>query len=262
MPTMPALFISHGSPMMVLEDGRCHRFLKSYAAELPRPAAIVVASAHWETAEPRVTASAAPPTIHDFGGFPDALHRMLYPAPGDPALAARIVGLLREAGFATAAADPARGLDHGCWVPLSLLYPAADIPVLQVSLQTHRGPEHHLRLGAALRALRDDGVLVIGSGSLTHNLMVLRRGTGDTLPPPPWVADFDQWVCDRVVAGDVDALLDWHDQAPYALENHPSDEHFIPFFVALGAATQEARGTRIHHSHTYAALAMDAYAFP
>jgi 4,5-DOPA dioxygenase extradiol len=261
MPTLPALFISHGSPMMALEDGRAHRFLKSYAAELPRPKAILVASAHWETAEPRVTASAAPPTIHDFGGFPDALHRMVYPAPGDPALATRVVALLREAGFA-AATDPARGLDHGAWVPLSLLYPAADIPVLQLSLQTHLGPAHHLRLGAALRPLRDAGVLVVGSGSLTHNLMMLRRGTGDTLPPLPWVAAFDQWVADQVAAADVAALLAWRDQAPHAAENHPSDEHFIPFFVALGAATPDAPGTRVHHSHTYAALAMDAYAFP
>lgn len=262
MPTMPALFVSHGSPMMVIEDGRAHRFLKSYATELPRPSAILVASAHWETAHPRVTASAAPPTIHDFGGFPDALYRMRYPAPGDPALAERTVALLRAAGFATAATDPARGLDHGCWIPMSLLYPAADIPVLQLSLQTHLGAEHHLRLGEALRPLRDDGVLIVGSGSLTHNLRVLQRGTGDTLPPPPFVAAFDQWVCDRVAAGDVAALLDWHAQAPHALENHPTDDHFVPFFVALGAATEAARGTRIHHSHTYAALAMDAYAFP
>jgi 4,5-DOPA dioxygenase extradiol len=261
MPTMPALFLSHGSPMLLLEDGRAHRFLKTYAADLPRPTAIVVASAHWETAEPRVTASPKPPTIHDFGGFPEALHRMQYPAPGDPDLAARAVALLRDAGFA-AAADPARGLDHGCWVPLSLLYPAADIPVLQVSIQSHRDAAHHLRLGAALRPLRDAGVLVAGSGSLTHNVMMLRRGTGDSLPAPPWVAAFDQWVAERVAARDLDALLDWHDAAPYALENHPTDDHFLPFFVALGAASPEAVGTRIHHSHTYAALAMDAYAFP
>jgi 4,5-DOPA dioxygenase extradiol len=261
MPTLPALFISHGSPMLVLEDGRARRFLTSYAAELERPAAILVASAHWETAEPRLTASAAPPTIHDFGGFPDALHRMRYPAPGDPGLAARACALLRAAGFA-AATDPARGLDHGAWVPLSLLYPAADIPVIQLSLQTHRGPEHHYRLGAALRPLRDDGVLIVGSGSLTHNLMALRRQAGDRAPPPPWVSAFDQWVADAVAAGDSAALLAWEERAPHARDNHPSDEHFLPLFVALGAGAPDGRGRRIHHSHTYAALAMDAYAFP
>ncbi|HUA55238.1 MAG TPA: class III extradiol ring-cleavage dioxygenase, partial [Candidatus Sulfotelmatobacter sp.] len=147
MSTLPALFVSHGSPMIMLEDGHARRFLTGYAAELgPRPRAILVASAHWETAEPRLTASPAPETIHDFGGFPDALHRMRYPAPGDPALARRACDLLGAAGF-PAALDPRRGLDHGTWVPLSLIYPAADIPVVQLSLQTHLGAEHHYRMG-------------------------------------------------------------------------------------------------------------------
>jgi 4,5-DOPA dioxygenase extradiol len=261
MPTLPALFVSHGSPMLVLEDGRARRFLTSYAAELGRPSAILVASAHWETAEPRLTASPAPPTIHDFGGFPDALHRMRYPAPGDPVLAARAAGLLQAAGF-RAALDPARGLDHGTWVPLSLLYPAADIPVIQLSLQTHCGAAHHYRLGAALRPLRDDGVLIVGSGSLTHNLMALRRDADDRMAPPAWVSAFDQWVADKVAAGDVAGLLAWEEQAPHARDNHPSDEHFLPLFVALGAGAEAGRGARIHHSHTYGTLAMDAYAFP
>jgi 4,5-DOPA dioxygenase extradiol len=261
MPKLPALFVSHGSPMLVLEDGRARRFLAAYAAELARPRAILVASAHWETVEPRLTASAAPPTIHDFGGFPDALHRMRYPAPGDPALAQRAAALLRDAGFAVAL-DPARGLDHGTWVPLSLLYPAADIPVVQLSLQTDRGAEHHYRMGAALRPLRDDGVLVIGSGSASHNLMALDRRAGDTAPPPPWVAAFDRWVADAVAAGDTAALLDWETAAPNAHQNHPSAEHFLPLFVALGAGAGDGCGVRVHHSHTYGALTMDAYAFP
>ena len=246
----------------MLEDGHARRFLTGYAAELgPRPRAILVASAHWETAEPRLTASPAPETIHDFGGFPDALHRMRYPAPGDPALARRACDLLGAAGF-PAALDPRRGLDHGTWVPLSLIYPAADIPVVQLSLQTHLGAEHHYRMGVALRPLRDEGVLIVGSGSLTHNLMALRRDGGDHLAPPAWVSAFDQWVADAVAARDVAALLAWERQAPYAQQNHPSDEHFLPLFVALGAGAPEASGVRIHHSHTYGALAMDAYAFP
>jgi 4,5-DOPA dioxygenase extradiol len=260
MPRLPALFISHGSPMLALEDGRAHQFLKSYAAELPRPRAILVASAHWETAEPRLTAGTAPETIHDFGGFPSALYRLRYPAPGDPGLAERAAGLLRAAGF-PAGLDPARGLDHGSWIPLSLLYPAADIPVVQLSLQTELGPEHHYRMGAALRPLRDDGVLIVGSGGLTHNLMRLQRGAPDDQPPPAWGAAFEGWIADKVAARDVAALLDWRAQAPHAAMAHPSDEHFIPFFVALGAATPDGSGMRVHHSHTYAALAMDAYAF-
>jgi 4,5-DOPA dioxygenase extradiol len=260
MPPLPALFISHGSPMLPLEDGRAHRFLKGYATELARPRAILVASAHWETAQPRLTASTAPETIHDFGGFPAALYQMRYPAPGDPALAERAAALLKAAGFA-AGLDPTRGLDHGTWVPLSLLYPAADIPVVQLSLQTHLGPEHHFRVGAALRPLRDDGVLIVGSGGLTHNLMRLQRQGGDTAPPPAWVSAFDQWVADRVAAGDVGALLAWRTEAPHAAESHPTDEHFLPFFVALGAGGAAPTGTRVHHSHTYATLAMDAYAF-
>ena len=260
MPTLPALFVSHGSPMMALEDGRARRFLASYGSELARPRAIVVASAHWETAAPRLTASPAPETIHDFGGFPDALYRMRYAVPGDPALAARAATLLQAAGIA-AALDPTRGLDHGTWIPLSLLYPAADIPVIQLSLQSHLGAAHHYRMGAALRPLRDDGVLVIGSGSLSHNLRALDRRAGDTATPPPWVDAFDQWVADKVAAADTAALLAWQDAAPYAHENHPSDEHFLPLFVALGAATPDAPGVRIHHSHTYAALTMDAYRF-
>jgi 4,5-DOPA dioxygenase extradiol len=260
MPPLPALFISHGSPMLALEDGKAHRFLKAYGAELPRPTAILVASAHWETAEPRLTASPAPETIHDFGGFPPALYRMGYPAPGDPALAARAVGLLREAGFA-AGLDPTRGIDHGSWIPLGLLYPAADIPVVQLSLQTHLGAEHHFRMGAALRSLRADGVLIVGSGSLTHNLMRLQRQAVDDTPPPAWSVAFEDWIADKVAADDIAALLDWRKQAPQAALAHPSDEHFLPFFVALGAAAPHGSRTRIHHSHTYAALAMDAYAF-
>ncbi|MBI3517586.1 MAG: dioxygenase, partial [Proteobacteria bacterium] len=258
MPTLPALFVSHGSPMMALEDGRARRFLASYAGELPRPRAILVASAHWETAAPRLTASAAPPTIHDFGGFPEALYRMRYPAPGEPALAERAADLLQAAGLA-AALDPTRGLDHGAWIPLQLLYPAADIPIVQLSLQSHLGAAHHYAMGVALRPLRDEGVLVIGSGSASHNLTALDRRAGDTATPPPWVDAFDQWVADKVATADTAALLAWQAEAPYAHQNHPSDEHFLPLFVALGAGAPDAPGARIHHSHTYGALSMDAY---
>ncbi len=161
-----------------------------------------------------------------------------------------------------AALDPARGFDHGAWVPLSLIYPAADIPVIQLSLQSHLGAAHHYRVGQALRPLRDAGVLIVGSGSASHNLMALDRRAPDDAPPPAWVDTFDRWVADAVAAGDHASLLAWHERAPYAQQNHPSDEHFLPLFVALGASAPDRPGVRIHHSHTYAALSMDAYAFP
>jgi len=166
----PALFVSHGSPMIAIEDDPWGRALGGFAARLPRPRAAVVVSGHFEEREPvRVTASAAPETIHDFYGFPDALYRIRYPAPGDPALARRVAALLGGAGFA-AELDPSRGLDHGAWVPLRFLYPDATVPVVQVSQPAPRSPETMLALGAALAPLRDDGVALVGTGGVVHNL--------------------------------------------------------------------------------------------
>ncbi|HVC61748.1 MAG TPA: class III extradiol ring-cleavage dioxygenase [Acetobacteraceae bacterium] len=256
---LPALFISHGSPMLALEPSPARGFLAGLAATMPRPTAILVASAHWETAQPAVSAAAVNDTIHDFYGFPPALFAMRYPAPGDPELARRIVGTLRDAGL-DASSDPARGLDHGAWVPLTLMYPAHDIPVLQVSLQTPLGPEHHLRLGRALEALRRDEVLVIGSGSFTHNLGRLRRTAPDT-PPPPDVVAFADWMHAALRENRTDDLMAWRSKAPYAAAQHPTDEHLLPLFVAMGAAGENARATRLHASTTYGALRMDAYAF-
>src|SRR5581483_2260459 len=189
---LPALFISHGSPMMALEPSPARDFLAGLGATLPRPRAIAIASAHWETPQPRVNAVAVNDTIHDFYGFPPALFAMRYPAPGDPALAQRIAGLLRDAGL-PADVDRARGLDHGAWVPLTLMYPAHDIPVVQVSLQPDGDAAYHLRVGRALEPLRNADVLVIGSGSFTHNLGRLRRSAPDA-PPPPDVVAFADWM--------------------------------------------------------------------
>lgn len=256
---LPSLFISHGSPMLALEPSPAREFLSGLGALLPTPRAIVVASAHWETALPQVTAMTVNDTIHDFYGFPPALHAMVYPAPGDAALAQRIAALLAEAGLA-ATVDPQRGLDHGAWVPLTLMYPAHDIPVLQVSLQPQRGAAHHLRLGNALAALARDDVLVIGSGAFTHNLRRLRRVAPDA-PPPPDVVAFVDWMHAALQQNRIDDLLAWHDKAPYAEAQHPTDEHLLPLFVALGAGGDGASATRLHASTTYGALRMDAYAF-
>jgi 4,5-DOPA dioxygenase extradiol len=256
---LPVLFISHGSPMLALEPSPARDFLAGLGATLPRPRAILVASAHWETAQPEVSAPAINDTIHDFYGFPPALFAMHYPAPGDPVVAQRTAALLRQNGL-DARIDPARGLDHGAWVPLTLMYPAHDIPVLQLSLQTPLGPRHHLRLGRAVAALRAEDVLVIGSGSFTHNLGRLRRVEPDA-PPPPDVVAFADWMHAALHDNRTEDLLAYRTKAPYAAMQHPTDEHLLPLFVALGAAGDQARATRLHSSTTYGALRMDAYAF-
>jgi 4,5-DOPA dioxygenase extradiol len=256
---LPTLFISHGSPMLALQPSLAREFLAQLGQTLERPAAILVASAHWETERPEVNAVAVNDTIHDFYGFPPALFAMRYPAPGDPDLAQRIAETLRQAGL-EAASDRTRGLDHGAWVPLTLMYPAHDIPVLQVSLQPVLGPEHHLRLGRALAALRGENVLVIGSGSFTHNLGRLRRVEPDAEAPPDVVA-FADWMHAALRDNRIDELLEYRRKAPYAVAQHPTDEHLLPLFVALGAAGETAQATRLHASTTYGALRMDAYAF-
>ena len=224
--TLPSLFLSHGAPTLPLTETPAREFLKTLGGTLERPKAILVVSAHWETMVPTVNAVEFNDTIHDFGGFPRQLYQMRYPAPGSPALAARVAELLTAAGFACAI-DRKRGLDHGAWVPLSLIYPKADIPVLQLSVQTHLGPEHHLRVGQALAALRDEGVLIIGSGSFTHDLSEF-RGHGPNDPAPAWVNSFADWFDAALTRDDIGALLDYRRQAPYATKNHPSEEHLLP----------------------------------
>jgi 4,5-DOPA dioxygenase extradiol len=184
---------------------------------------------------------------------------MRYPAPGAVGVARRVVDLLRTSGMAEA--DTAtRGLDHGAWIPLRLMFPDADIPVTQLSVQPHAGPRRHLEVGRALSALRDEGVLVIGSGALTHDLAAFRSDDLDAAATP-WVTDFAEWIAERVALADTQALLDYRERAPFAVRNHPTEEHLLPLFVALGAGGEAARGIRIHSSQTHGALSMDAYAF-
>jgi 4,5-DOPA dioxygenase extradiol len=256
---LPTLFISHGSPMLALTNVPARDFLAGLGALLPRPRAVLVASAHWETAQPAVNAVAVNETIHDFFGFPQALFAMRYPAPGAAPLAERVAGLLAEAGFACGI-DRARGLDHGAWVPLSLIYPAHDIPVLQISVQTRLAPAHHLRLGRALAALAADDVLVIGSGSFTHDLRRFRGQPADA-PEAPDVTEFAAWFDAALREGRTDDLLAYRQLAPHAAQEHPTEEHLLPIFVALGAAGAGARAERLHTSANYGILRMDAYAF-
>lgn len=255
----PVIFVSHGAPTLALEPGPTRGFLAQLGAALPRPRAILVVSAHWETAAPAVSSTERPQTIHDFYGFPRELYEMRYPAPGAPQLAQQVRERLGGAGIA-ADAVPDRGLDHGAWVPLMLMYPQADIPVTQLSVQTALGPVHHLRLGEALRPLRDEGVLILGSGSVTHNLREFGRHDYAGAPPD-WVSGFNDWLVERLAAGDRDALADYRRQAPHAVRNHPTEEHLLPLFAALGAATPGLASRRLHAAYTYGIIGMDAWQF-
>lgn len=257
MNALPAFFISHGSPMLALDPTPARDFLTGFGRTLGRPTAIVVASAHWGTGAPLVGGAANPKTIHDFGGFPRALYQMRYPAPGAPELAAEVADRLDKAGF-PARVDPGYGLDHGAWVPLTLLFPEADIPVLQVSIQPDLGVTHHLALGKALAPLRERGILVIGSGAMTHNLYEF-RGQDPNSAAEPYLAAFTAWMAEAIARDDRAALIDYRAQAPFARRAHPTDEHLMPLFVAMGAGS--GPGQRLHASQTHGIIAMDMYAF-
>jgi 4,5-DOPA dioxygenase extradiol len=259
MPRMPSLFISHGSPDLAVRETAAHRFLRGLGANLPRPRAILVASAHWETDVPAVATGANPTTVFDFGGFDPRLRQIRYDAPGDPALASQAAVLMQHAGLEVIP-DAGRGWDHGVWVPLHLLYPERNIPVAQVSIQPLKDPAHHVRVGAALQSLRDDGVMIIASGAMTHNLGAFRGQPVDA-PVPRWVSDFTDWMADRLTSDKrADAVL-YREQAPYGVQNHPEAEHILPLFVALGATAVSEPVTRLHDSFEHGVLAMDIYRF-
>ncbi len=228
---MPALYIGHGAPLL-LDDPVWSGQLAAWAGDLPRPKAILIVSAHWESAPVSLSASGAE-LVYDFGGFDQKYYRMTYRTPDATALADRIAGLMP-------ATEPvhqhtSRGLDHGAWVPLRIMYPDADIPVLQMSLPTH-DPERLIKLGERLRPLRDEGVLIVGSGFLTHGLPFLKEFRIDA-DAPGWSADFDAWAGEALARGDVDTLAQYQTLAPGMPYAHPTVEHYSPLFVTLGAAT-------------------------
>ncbi len=256
-PILPSVFVSHGAPTLALEPGDTGDFLRQLGTALPRPKAILCVSAHWTTGDPAVSTAAQPETIHDFGGFPEALYRIAYSAPGAPELAARVNTLLDAAGISNGS-DPGRGLDHGAWVPLRLMYPAADIPTTQLSVQPHRDATWHYRLGAALAPLREEGVLILASGGAVHNLRELAWGGGAT---PDWAQAFDDWLAGALAEGRMAELLDWKHAAPAARRAQPTDEHFLPLFVAWGAGGAKARGERLHRGFTFGSLSMAAFRF-
>ena len=259
---LPSLFISHGAPSLVLDDSPARTFLASLPTLLPqRPKAILVVSAHWQENIATLNGLGRQSTIHDFGGFPDVLYKMQYPAPGAPDLVQHICSLL-QAGGIQSRQNGIRGLDHGAWIPLRLAWPQADIPVVQLSLLAGASVDDHFRLGRALSALRNDNILILGSGSFTHNIRewiyhAHTAGRGQ----PAWVKEFCDWMHARVIGGDFDALRDYRAAAPSAQRNHPTEEHLMPLFVALAAAGTGPKAHLIHSSADHDIMRMDAYRF-
>ena len=252
---LPSLFVSHGSPMLALaaaDSQPAAQFLQQYAAQhfsgRAKPSAIVVISAHWTSSQLLVSQTSAPATVHDFNGFPEQLYRLRYNAPGSPQLAQRIAKLC-------AAQLVERGFDHGVWVPLRWLFADADVPVVSLSLPWRWSNSQLLALGQQLRALRDEHILILGSGSLTHNLQRLQPAYSAT---PDWVLTFRDWVTTQLQSDSLTALNHWQ-QAPQALANHPSPEHFLPLLIAAGAGDLPAQ--HLHSSISHGVLAMDAFAF-
>lgn len=256
MTALPSLFVSHGSPMFALEPGSTGPALRAWADQLPVPLrGIVVMSPHWMARTPTVMTTAQPQTWHDFGGFPPALYELQYPAPGSPALGQEVLDLLVAAGIA-AVPDAMRPFDHGAWMPLMMMFPQAHVPVVQVALPADAGPREVYAMGAALAGLRSEGVLLVGSGSMTHNLAEFFGGARD---PAPYVVEFSRWVESRVASGDTEALFNYRTLAPHAHRAHPTEEHFLTIFFALGAAGNDAQAHYLSREVMYGLLAMDAF---
>jgi 4,5-DOPA dioxygenase extradiol len=255
----PALFVSHGAPSAALEHDAYTRALGAWARGRPRPRTIVVVSAHREARGPvRVNTASRPSLIYDFYGFPTPLYQLTYPAPGAPDLAHEVAEALDGAGVETSL-DAMRGWDHGVWVPLRLLYPAADVPVVQVSLPVPRTPELLLTMGRALAPLRERGVLLFGSGGVVHNLGML-RWDGDGGAPEPWAEAFDSWVRDRLLSLDVEALREWEARAPHGELAAPTSEHFDPLLFVLGARTDRDRVEDVYEGFRYGSLSLRSFA--
>lgn len=264
--TLPALFLSHGSPMTALEPREAGWFMQrlgpAIVREFGRPRAILAISAHSLTREPVLLAAARHEAVYDFGGFDPALYTLRYDAPGAPALAAQVSRLLQAAGMPAHAVDEG-GLDHGIWTPLRYMFPDADIPVLPLAWPPDWTPARLIALGAALAPLAAEGVLIVGSGSITHNLRRVFAGgrMNPDQPATPESTAFRDWFAARGAALDWDALSDYRAQAPHAALMHPTDEHLLPWFVAAGAGGLAGAPRRVHASLTFGDLGMDAYAF-
>jgi 4,5-DOPA dioxygenase extradiol len=252
---LPVLFISHGAPTFALEPGIAGALLQDAGRKLPAIKAVLIVSPHWMTSGLQVMATAQPRTIYDFGGFDPRLNRMVYPSPGHPALAAATAQILESHGLHVQL-DTQRGYDHGAWVPMLHLLPNAEVPMFQLSMPHTLTARGAFDLGRMLQPLSDQGVLIVGSGSITHNMYEFSmNGQGDAA----YAQEFVHWVRDKVVHGDTQALVGTAAQAPHAKRAHPSDEHYLPFLVALGAARQEAKVDVMEGGFTYGVIGMESY---
>ncbi|MBM3546937.1 MAG: dioxygenase [Alphaproteobacteria bacterium] len=261
-PRIDPIFVSHGAPTLAAPrlpgEHEVARRLSEIGKAMPQPKAIVVASAHWSTTDPRVGGSERPSTVHDYSGFPEDLYKLSYPAPGAPDIARRVTDLVSEVGFSVAMV-PAQGLDHGVWVPLRHMFPAADIPVVPLSIQAQLDPAHHFVLGRALQPLTEEGVLVLGSGGAVHNLRELAwKGGGTT---DPWAQGFDEWLAQTLAAGRLEDAVAVSLKAPEYRRAHPTSEHLLPLYVALGAAGAKAKGEALHRGFALGNLSLAAYRF-
>jgi 4,5-DOPA dioxygenase extradiol len=256
--TLPTIFLSHGAPTTPVEDIPARRFWAELGKAYSAVGAVLCISAHWETTQPTVSGTALPDTIHDFYGFPRVLYGLEYPAPGAPGLAGEVAQMLRGAGL-ECAVDDSRGLDHGAWVPLLSMFPQADVPVVQLSIQHHLDPAGHLALGRAIAGLRHENVLVVGSGGAVHPLGY--APLGPDAPTDGWAREFSEWLTDAVVKGDADNLIEYRVQAPYPERAHPRPDHYVPLLTALGAAGEGATGRTLHQSWYWGDLSMAAYEF-
>lgn len=258
MKSFPSIFISHGMPIMAILPSPTHNFLKKLGKKLGAPKAIVCVSAHWETVAPMFSGADFPQTIHDFYGFPKQLYEISYPAPGNPLLAKEITEAFSQNGISSKI-DFDKGFDHGVWVPLSLMYPEAEIPVIQLSIQGDLGPDHHFLMGKALAKFRDEGVLIMGSGGATHNLEDM-HGRKMNDEPVQYALNFDSWLEKTLLNGDAPSLLNYKKQGPDADKNHPyPSEHFLPLFVPLGAVGEGKKAELLHKEFIYGVLSLAAY---
>lgn len=254
------LFVPHGAPTFALNPGAAGAAMRQVAQQLPTPRAVVVVSPHWETALPTVGLATQLETIHDFHGFPAPLYDIHYPATGCPEAGHEVVAALQAHGFEVQT-DPQRGLDHGAWIPLRQMFPDADVPVIPLSVQSHAGPTHAYRIGQALAGLAAQNIWVVGSGNVTHNLGDLRlaRMQGDRTPA--YVQLFADWLAEHLARGDLDSLLNYRQHSPEGVRAHPSEEHLLPLFTALGAAGPGAVPQAFHRGISDCVIAMDGYAF-
>lgn len=263
MPTFPSLFISHGAPNLGLRDLPVRDFLAGLGDMYQKPEAIISVSAHFETKGTAVVTDPNPEMIYDFRGFEPELYEVKYAAPGHPELAEKVCDLLSAAGVPVSKMAK-RGFDHGTWAPLSLVFPQADIPIVQVSIDPDEAPAFHHKLGQALSSLPSQNIAIIGTGNITHNLPALfRKGQDPHLDANirGWVDQFLDWFSSQIESGNVDNLLNYRENAPFAAENHPTDEHLLPIYVALGAAGAKQKARKIHASYDFDFLAMDAWEF-